>query len=108
MTRVELALVVYDNLPNRYKKIPKRLVLEVVKLTFLAMKDCLIHGEKIKLNEFGTLEPQYFPSHQSWSQQSKKMVNSRPYMKINFRMSKTFKRAARAFIHYEKKGDIDG
>lgn len=109
MTRTELATKVWERLPERYQKLGhKELVIQIVKHTFLVMRESLINGEILQVHDFGTFKPQFLSSQRSWSHTQKKVIDSRPYLKVQFSMGRRFKEMAKKFIWEEKKGDVDG
>lgn len=109
MSRIELALEVYKRLPKKYRTNEnKQFINKILGIAIDVMKESLMSGELLKFKYFGTLKPLYYPSKPTWSHTKKRMIDSRPFMKVNFLMSRSFKDAAKKMLWEEKGGQLDG
>lgn len=99
MTRHELIVTVWNRLSeDQGKRLTKKLITKIVKTTFEVLSDCVLRGELIRIPKFGSFRTKCYASKASWSCVQNKLVNSRPYMKVNFTISKGLKRRAKQML----------
>jgi len=107
VTRHELAVLVYTRLGEHHgQKLTKKLTLKIVKTVFVLISECILRGEIVSVEKFGTLKPRAYTSRRSWSHTQKKLIDSRPYLKVDFILSHGLKESAKKLLI--KKGGPDG
>jgi len=107
VTRYELATLVWARLAKyQGKKLTKKLTVEIVNTVFELISEAVLRGELIRIDKFGTFRPKAYASQRSWSHTQQKLIDSRPYMKVQFTMCRSLKEAAKKLL--TKKGGPDG
>ena len=89
MTLNDLSIEVLHRIPPYSRlilKLSPTVTKMVITLTFKVIEEALLNGEFVTIRGFGSFHPRFYESQKSWSQKKRAMIDSRPWMKINFRM----------------------
>lgn len=107
MTRYELAVLTWTRMSEfQGKKLSKNMTVKLVNTMFDLLSEAVLRGEIIRIDKFGTFHPKTYASQRSWSHTRQKLIDSKPYMKVQFKMSRRLKEAAKKLL--TKKGGPDG
>lgn len=107
MTRHELELLVWRRLREFDGQVfSQKLVSRIIRTAFEIIGECMTRGELVRIERFGNFKPRAYPSKKSWSHTKKKLIDSRPYMRVDFIMSRALKRIAKDLL--VSKGGPDG
>lgn len=94
MTRSELIKEVYNALPIYYRtRFGMNGVQRVVDEVFTSIIAATLQGEDVRIKKFATFYPKLCPPRRAFSGKERKLVMSKPHVRIIFKASDVWKRA---------------
>lgn len=94
MTKTELIAEVYDSLPLYYRtRFGKAGVQRVIDSLFDLIISATLQGEDVRIKDFATFYPTLCPPRQAFSGKERKLIMSKPFIRIVFKTSVRWKRA---------------